>query len=252
MHNDATDVGAYRLAPGETGTPRQMLSYRAAVVAYLKRVERESGLSLNELAGRVSVSHTTLTRPVNNPDYKYTPKFAVLQRIALATGIPLPDELTTADRKQPIEPRLGTLPVRGVVAAGMWQAMEAVQDETLGFAPMVETPRFAGIRQWAELVRGASMNRTYRDGDFLHVVDAVEISYRPIVGNDVIVERRQHQGGTVERTCKRIAAGLKGSMVLVGDSTVETWNQPLPMAGSADTEVAIVGLVIGSYRSSLS
>lgn len=248
MHNDATEDRAYRLALGNVGTGDQMSAYREAAIAYLKRVERESELSLNEIANRVSVSHTTLTRPVNSLDYKYTPKFGTLQKVADVTGIPLPPELTTDAPKPSNVKRLGTLPVRGIVAAGMWQAVEAVQDEGLGDAPIVENARFKGVPQWAELVRGASMNRSYRDGDYLHVVDACEIGYRPVAGDDVVVERRQHQGGTVERTCKRIAAGLRGSLVLVGDSTIETWNQPLPMAGSADAEVQIVGLVIGSYR----
>lgn len=247
MHNDATGVRAYRLHPGNDGMASEMDGYREAAVAYLKRVERESGLSLNEIAGRVSVSHTTLTRPVNNPDYKYSPKFSTLQKIALETGIALPIELTSSDQKQPISPRLGMLPVRGIVAAGMWQAVEALQDESLGFAPMVETLRYAGLRQWAELVRGVSMNRTYRDGDYLHVVDTGEMGYSPRPGDDVVVERRQHQGGTVERTCKRIASE-GGKLYLVGDSTVDSWNAPLALAGSADTEVEIVGLVIGSYR----
>lgn len=250
MHNDAEGWGDYTHTSGNDGTADQMSGYRAAAVAYLKRVERESGLSLNEIAGRVSVSHTTLTRPVNNPDYKYTPKYGTLKKIADETGIPLPPELTMGEPKPPSVKRLGTLPVRGIVAAGMWQAVEAVQDQALGEAPIVENARYSGVPQWAELVRGASMNRTYRDGDYLHVVDAAELGYRPVAGDDVIVERRQHQGGTVERTCKRIAAGLRGALVLVGDSTVESWNLPLAMAGSADTEVVIVGLVIGSYRSS--
>lgn len=227
-----------------------MSAYREAAIAYLKRVERESDLTLNEIAGRVSVSHTTLTRPVRDPNYKYTPKYGTLRKVAAETGIPLPPELTADDPKPSIVKRLGTLHVRGIVAAGMWQAVEAVQDQALGEAPIIENARYQGVRQWAELVRGASMNRTYLDGDYLHVVDAGELGYRPVAGDAVIVERRQHQGGTVERTCKRIAAGLKGNLVLIGDSTVEVWNQPLAMAGSADTEVEIVGLVIGSYRSS--
>jgi transcriptional regulator with XRE-family HTH domain len=227
-----------------------MSAYREAAIAYLKRVERESELSLNEIAGRVSVSHTTLTRPVRDPNYKYTPKYGTLKKVADETGIPLPPELTTAEPRSSNVKRLGTLPVRGIVAAGMWQAVEALQDDALGNAPIVENARFHGVPQWAELVRGASMNRSYRDGDFLHVVDAVEISYRPVAGDDVVVERRQHQGGTIERTCKRIAADLKGGMVLVGDSSVESWNQPLPLVGSVDTEVEIIGLVIGSYRPS--
>jgi DNA-binding XRE family transcriptional regulator len=95
MHDD--DEHPLRLnARHQTGAGRwsEMAEYRQAAVAYLRRVRDESGLSLNEIAQRVGVSHTTLTRPLNNPEYKYVPKFATLQRIALLTRIGLPPELT--------------------------------------------------------------------------------------------------------------------------------------------------------------
>lgn len=224
-----------------------MDDYRGAVVAYLIRVRDGSGLSLNEIAQRVGVSHTTLTRPVNNPDYKYVPKYATLQKIAQTTGVNLPPELTDASSSTPnIEP-LRTLSVRGVVAAGVWQAVEFVQDVPLGEAEMVESRRYAGLPQWAELVRGQSMNRTYLDGDYLHVVDWPSLGYAPRAGFDVVVERRTIQDGKVERTCKRVATH-SGDLALVGDSTVEQWNEPMSLDGGPGTIVQIIGLVIGSYR----
>lgn len=224
-----------------------MADYRATAVSYLKRVRDESGLSLNEVAQRIGVSHTTLTRPVNNPAYKYVPKFATLQRIAALTGIPLPAELTDQDIRPLSSPSLKLLNVRGVVAAGMWQSVELTQDAQVGEVHIVEEPRFSGIPQWAELVRGPSMNRSYNDGDYLHVVDWAALGYSPRAGLDVIVERRAAHDGKVERTCKRLAA-VNGGLVLVGDSTVDAWNAPLPLDNGPDTIVQIVGLVIGSYR----
>jgi transcriptional regulator with XRE-family HTH domain len=224
-----------------------MDEYRAAAVAYLKRVRDESGLSLNEIAQRVGVSHTTLTRPVSNPDYKYVPKFATLQRIAAVTQIELPPQLTNANPGPPSPPRLRVLSVRGVVAAGMWQDVEIVQDEPLGETHIVEDDRYAGLPQWAELVRGPSMNRSYLEGDYLHVVDVPALGYTPHPGDDVIVERRASQDGKVERTCKRIAV-IDGHRALVGDSTIDRWNEPLPLDLGSDGYIVIIGLVIGSYR----
>lgn len=250
MHKDALDLVRVYPAPGNRpGNYTDMDGYRAAAVAYLQRVKDESGLSLNEVAQRVGVSHTTLTRPLNNPLYKYVPKFATLQRIALATGIGLPTELTNLPNAQPIVAKLKLLTVRGVVAAGMWQAAEVVQDVPLGEALMVEDPAYVGLPQWAELLRGPSMNRTYLDGDYLHVVDAAALGYFPRAGDDVIVERRTGQDGKVERTCKRVAV-IEGQRALIGDSTVEHWNDPLPLdGGDEDTLIQIIGLVVGSYRS---
>jgi len=224
-----------------------MDDYRAAAVAYLRRVRDESGSSLNEIAQRVGVSHTTLTRPLSNPDYKYVPKYATLQRIALHTGIPLPAELTNPNAGSPTIARLRVLSVRGIVAAGMWQSVEVAQDEALGEAPMVEDPRYAGLPQWAELLRGPSMNRTYLDGDYLHVIDGPSLGYFPHPGDDVIVERRSGQDGKVERTCKRVTI-IDGKHALVGDSNIEHWNEPLPLDNGPDSIVQIIGLVVGSYR----
>lgn len=224
-----------------------MDEYRAAAIAYLKRVRDESGLSLNEIAQRVGVSHTTLTRPLANPDYKYVPKFATLQRIAAVTRIQLPVELTNDTPRSPDVARLRILSVRGVVAAGMWQSVE-VADEPLGEARMVEDPNYSGLPQWAEIVRGPSMNRTYADGDYLHVIDGPALGYFPHPGDDVIVERRSGQDGRVERTCKRVVL-QNGKPALVGDSTIEHWNEPLALDnGHDDTIVQIIGLVVGSYR----
>lgn len=112
---------------------------------------------------------------------------------------------------------------------------------------MVEDARYAGLPQWAELLRGPSMNRTYLDGDYLHVIDGPSLGYFPRPGDDVIVERRASQDGTVERTCKRVAL-IDGKHALTGDSTVDVWNAPLPLDAGDDTIVQIIGLVVGSYR----
>lgn len=248
MHGDEEkSVRLYARHRNGPGRRKLMDQYRSATIAYLLRLKDESGLSLNELAQRVGVSHTTLTRPVNNPDYKYVPKFATLQRLASLTGIPLPTELTDASNTPPDVATLTVLSVRGVVAAGMWQTVEMVQDEPLGTTNMVESPNYAGLRQWAELLRGPSMNRTYNDGDYLHVVDLAELGYTPRPGEDVIVERRSAQDGKVERTCKRVAI-IAGKMALIGDSTIERWNEPLPLEDGDDGIVQIIGKVVGSYR----
>jgi transcriptional regulator with XRE-family HTH domain len=249
MHGDEPPfVPVYARHRNGPGRRRQMDEYRAAVVAYLKRVRDESGFSLNEIAQSVGVSHTTLTRPVNNPAYKYVPKFATLQRIATLTRINLPAALTTAEREPPSVVGLSQLVVRGMVAAGMWQAAELAQDEPIGTVSVLEDITYQGLPQWAELVRGPSMNNIFEDGDYLHVVGFADTGYHPRPGDEVVVERHRHQDGSVERTCKRIVVH-NGALALVGDSKVERWNQPLPYGALEDgDDVRVVGLVIGSYR----
>lgn len=248
MHDDAGTIARlYAQAGFRLGRGVEMDEYREAAIAYLKLVKASIDFSLNELAQRVGVSHTTLTRPLAKPDYPYAPKYATLQKIALATGIPLPPQLTETQAGAPAIVALKVLVVRGMVAAGMWQAVDAMQDTPLGEAPMVENPQYLGLDQWAELLRGPSMNLSYEDGDYLHVVSVPDLGYMPRPGDDVIVERRNGQEGTVERTCKRVAL-VDGEYALVGHSSVERWNAPLPLAGGEDCLVQLVGLVVGHYH----
>jgi hypothetical protein len=139
------------------------------------------------------------------------------------------------------------LPVRGIVAAGMWQALDLVQDQPLGTVPMMEDPQYAGFTQWLELIQGRSVDREYGDGWYVHVVDAIAIGYRPQPDDFVIVERRRYQAGLVERTCKKVVFS-GGRAKLIGDSTDERWNKILDLEDTPDEEVQVVGLVLGGYK----
>jgi transcriptional regulator with XRE-family HTH domain len=250
MHSDEHERAGYAPSDREGERKARMQAYREAAVAYLKHVSAVTGLSLNQIAERVGVSHTTLTRPVNNPAFKYAPKFAVLQKIAQTFEVSLPEQLTNLPSEAP--PKVvgvRPLPVRGIVAAGMWQQIESVQDQFLGAAPvpMMEDLQYAGFAQWMDLIMGPSVNREYPDGTYVHVVDAIAIGYRPSPNDFVIVERRKEQDGLVERTCKKIVF-IDGKPQIVGDSTEERFNMPLELASTPDTVVEIVGLVLGGYR----
>lgn len=58
-------------------------------IEYLKHVEQSTGESLSAIARKAEISPTTLTRPVNRPDHKFTVKLATLEAVERATGIPL-------------------------------------------------------------------------------------------------------------------------------------------------------------------
>jgi transcriptional regulator with XRE-family HTH domain len=249
MHDDEPSGAGYAPVDREAERNARMQAYREAAVSYLKHVSDVTGLSLNQIADRVGVSHTTLSRPVNNPNYKYAPKFAILQRIAQTLGVPLTRELTTnAAEALPKVVGVRPLPVRGIVAAGMWQSLDLIQDQPLGTVPMMEDPQYAGFPQWAELLRGPSVNRVFEDGMYVHVVDTIALGYRPSHGDLVIVERRKEQDGLIERTCKRVLIRAGEPPQLVGDSTDERFNAPLPVEVGPDDTIRVVGLVIGGYK----
>lgn len=56
-------------------------------VDYLNHVTAQTGRSLSSIAREAGVSSTTLTRPVNNPEHKFSVKLATLQAVRDVTGI---------------------------------------------------------------------------------------------------------------------------------------------------------------------
>jgi phage repressor protein C with HTH and peptisase S24 domain len=225
----------------------QMVSYRDAAVAYLRLVADKTGKPISELADLVGASHTTFTRPVNNPNYKYAPKFPKLQALSEKTGVPLSQDLVNSrDQAQESVRPLSTLPVRYMVAAGLWAEQDFVHDVPHGEVPMVEDRAYAGVEQWAELIKGESMNRHYRDGDYVHVVSTIALRYEAEPGDHVIVVRTD-PGGRTERTCKVVDV-VDGRRIVRGDSTNPIWNEPVDVEADPKSTVEILGLVIGSYR----
>jgi phage repressor protein C with HTH and peptisase S24 domain len=229
----------------------RMTTYRELAVDYLRLVMAETRKTPTQLAGLAGVSSSTFTRPLNNPDFKYAPKFETLRKLSQETGVALTPALTASSQQMltPEEKRrpIGNLEVRGIVAAGVWREVFMQLDQPMGVSPFVENPTYSEFRQWAELVEGPSMNKHYLPGDFLHVVSTIDSGYAPKYGDHVIVERRD--GNKIERTCKMYER-RNGKPVLVGDSTDPRWNEPLPYdEGNGElTTVEIVGKVLGSYR----
>ncbi len=61
----------------------------SATLLYLRHVLEETGMSPSALAKSVGISSTTLTRPLNNPSYKFNLSTSTLEKIAKYTGISL-------------------------------------------------------------------------------------------------------------------------------------------------------------------
>lgn len=142
------------------------------------------------------------------------------------------------------------LPIRYEVGAGLWQ--ESWPDEAfLGVSPVVPDPAYAGFPQWLERVVGDSMDREYRPGEMVHVVDAISYGYAPRHGDHVVLVRRKVDGREMERTVKEVAR-VGRHFEFWPRSTNPRWTEPVRLVGGlSDTEgveVEIAALVIGSYR----
>lgn len=181
------------------------------------------------------------------------PRGDTLDRIAGALGVTvswLRYGVTNPDEHVLPAGRMGLLPIRYRVAAGLWAEVDDLQDGPIGLAPMMPDERFAYDQQWAELVVGDSFDKEYPEGTIVHVRDAFGLDPMTSDGKVVVVERRRSGGFLIERTLKQIAIS-KGKVELWPRSNNPKWASPVKLTDGArkgeEIEVHISGLVIGAY-----
>lgn len=144
---------------------------------------------------------------------------------------------------EPSPSRLATF--RGLVAAGWWRAdIEYLGDETQ--VPASPDLRYARLPQIAFRVVGSSMNRLVGDGEYVICVDYAETPMPLRHGDIVVAERRR--GGNIERTVKEVRLGRKGTELWPKSTDPEHQTVLILEAPEEDTEVAVIGIVIGYYR----
>jgi transcriptional regulator with XRE-family HTH domain len=179
------------------------------------------GDTLARIAGALGVAESWLRYGVSNPDEHVLP-----------AG------------------RMGLLPIRYRVAAGLWAEVDDLQDAPIGISPMIPDERFAYDEQWAELVVGDSFDKEYPEGTIVHVRNAFGLDPLASNGKVVVVERRRAGGFLIERTLKQIAV-TKGKVELWPRSNNPKWSAPVKLTDGVkkgeDVEVHISGLVIGAY-----
>lgn len=112
-------------------------------IRYLRHVEKTTGKSLSAIAKLAGVSSTTLTRPVNSPDHKFTIKQTTLEAVERATGIPFggfrgdPATPLRVENGDPAPDDTSLVPVYQVEAsAGPGSVVESEQQvHSLAFPP---------------------------------------------------------------------------------------------------------------------
>ncbi len=215
--------------------------------SFLTRALEVSGLKPFALAKRAGVAPTTITRPLNDPDFKFTPKPATLRKIAQAAGLELPQTLAVAPASAPT---FNELPVIGPVQAGAWLMLdETPQDEPILVSAMVDR-RYPHARQWLREVRGDSMNaRGITPGDLAHIVDVTDAGVNLNSGMIVEVTRTRDGGSLREITLKEVEIGPDG-MKLWPRSTNPRWVDPLVLddGNSGEVEVQITGLLLQAIK----
>lgn len=218
--------------------------------AFLHEALRVSGLKPHALAKKAGVAPTTITRPLNDPDFTFTPKPATLMKIAEAAGVALPGSLSVPVRQGPIQ--VGGLPLIGPVQAGAWLALDdSAQDEPEIIDATLDR-RYPHAQQWLRVVRGDSMNaRNIFEDDLAHIVEWAGAGLHLNTGMIVEVTRFRDGGGLREVTLKE-AEVRPGVTLLWPRSNNPRWQEPIRLNGDADNdddiEVRITGLLLSAIR----
>jgi hypothetical protein len=150
------------------------------------------------------------------------------------------------------------LPLAGVVAAGVWT--EVTDKVALNQSPVPPDPRYPASWQRAYEVRGNSIDRIARSGDFLIVVDRT-LAGLPVRPGDILIVTRK-KDGLQEVSARRFQKNGTDCLLIL-DSTDVRHNSvalPLrPLLSRSDRQETysdvqktysdvIGGMVIGVYR----
>jgi len=204
---------------------------------FLRLALDKTGLTPYALAKKAGVAPSTITRPLNDPEFKFVPKKTTLDKIADAAGLTPPkigEELVVELVNQ-------WVPLVGEVRAGAWSE---ISDE-----PFVEDripvhlPEYQRASLFAVRVAGRSMDLKYAEGTVVIALPPAEAGLR--VGDDVIVRRRR--GDLAETTLKEMVQEQDGSYALHPRSTDPAF-EPILLARDADADhgAEIIGVVIYS------
>ena len=238
----------HRSLPTERGYAVDVSTFRRD---HLRALLQERGMTPRALSRAVG-DNPFLVRDILAGKSR-NPRADTLMRLARELGVSQAELLNEADTSSsPRAPELIALPVRDRVQAGAWlQADDSVQTVPARY-PAARDPRYARAEQWLSVVVGDSVDRLLIfDGDYVHVVDAIDIGYAPRTGDVVEVERTRHDGQLRELTIKQVEV-TPGGVLLWPRSHNKRWSEPLNLQDGAanddDIEVRIRGLVIATIR----
>lgn len=225
---------------------RGMEELRESILDFLQRGLQKTGWKPYRWAREAGVSPTTITRPLNDPNWKYLPKLDTLAKLAAVAGMELPGNLKSADLVD-ISPIERSIPVLGDVRAGSWERIPDEPDVT-EWLPM-EVPEYAGASLFALRVVGRSMDLIYPDGTYVICAPPAEVGLRE---GDCVVVRRRNSANLAETTLKQVERQRDGSYILQPRSSDPAHQEPIVIPKRDADELAqqgveIIGIVLVAY-----
>lgn len=220
----------------------------------LARIE-ERLAAIGKTERGASIEATGAAHSIQNMRKGSKPAVSLFEKLApvldttpeyLAYGVKGPDA-RAAELGRPAWPPMGSIPIIGQVAAGLWLEIDTDVDAPLyDAAPVPPDPEYEAEHQFAVEVCGTSINRVAPDGSILGCVDVRKARIEIKVGALVIVEQRRRGGHEIMRTAKRYRVN-DGRYELWPDSTDPRWTKPIIVDPDEEAEegssVEVIGLV---------
>lgn len=217
----------------------------------LREVRKAKGFSLEKLAESVGISTAQISRFESE---KREPRLKEIGIIADTLNVDVSEiypELISAKETADGPHDIKNVPVVGFTQAGVWTEFESFEDDGFHGEQIPHVPgKWSKLQQYAFKVRGNSMDadRIF-DGDFVVVVNYFEARSDIVDGDRVVIERVRNSA--TERTIKQIE--IKGKEVHFCPRSSDSRYKPIivkishQMREADDTEVRLVGLVIGRW-----
>lgn len=213
------------------------------LIERIERLVQERGLKDSTASVKAGLSNSYI-RDLKRRSSK--PNTAALSKLATALGVDVA-YLLYGEAPTPI-PGAG-IPVVGDIQAGNFRDREFIDDEEENERiPVHPDERFSHAKQYALKVCGDSMNELFQDGSYVICVNLLDAGFdlEKAVGKIAHIERRISGTEFVETTLKEIVH-TKNGFVLVPKSTNQK-HKPIRVDGDDETEIAVKGIVIGTYR----
>lgn len=226
---------------------RRMDELREAARDFFRRGLEKTGWSPYKWGKAAGVAPTSITRLLNNPEWKYLPKLDTLLRLARAAEMELPSNLKSAELVD-FSPVERSIPVWGDVQAGAWRRIPDEPEVTERLD--VSVPGYETASLFAVRVVGPSMDKFYPEGTYVICAPPAEVGLQE---GDCVVVRRRDRAGKVETTLKQIERqkGRGGGFLLCPRSNDPAHQTPLPLPANRDAAaqegVEIIGVVLVSY-----
>jgi hypothetical protein len=213
----------------------------------LDRLAKSNKSNMKQYGTKAGLGTTFVRDVIEGQD----PGLSKIVAIAKTYGLSI-DKLVGLETRDPDDggARTSTIKVIGEVGAGKWHELDGFNQ--LDFepepSPVPADPHYPVAAQFDLIVRGSSINRIARDGQYIRCVDVKKAIIEPY-DNDFVIVRRTRSGGLVETTAKKLRR--RGPIIeLWPESDDPKWQQPerIDTRQPREGETAeIVGLVLYAY-----